>query len=147
MESVRTCHVEILTSEFEGFCLSLAESMGAGMPGVAMECGGVIEEYLHDGENGFVVPQGDLDAMADKIVLLQSNPDLWKKLSIAARKQIHDNYNLELFGKRYSELFCTLNNSDKTFRRWSAIRPVFVSNESVCSRIVEKCGKTLKIWE
>jgi glycosyltransferase involved in cell wall biosynthesis len=49
----------LLTSEFEGFPNVLLEAGAVGTPSIAFSCGGVVEEIIEDGINGFVVPDGD----------------------------------------------------------------------------------------
>ena len=61
------------TSEYEGFGLTLVEAMACGVPVVAMAVGGVTD-IVEDGVTGFLVPDGDLEAMLNAITRLTGNP-------------------------------------------------------------------------
>ncbi|HEX6589247.1 MAG TPA: N-acetyl-alpha-D-glucosaminyl L-malate synthase BshA [Longimicrobiales bacterium] len=74
----------LLPSETESFGLVALEAMACGVPVVATEVGGVPEVVTH-GENGFLVPVGDHQAMAEFAIRLLRDPELWHKASTAAR--------------------------------------------------------------
>lgn len=59
--------VGVLSSKAEGFANAILEYMAAGLPVVATEVGGVREAVI-DGESGFVVPAGDEQMMAQRII-------------------------------------------------------------------------------
>ena len=58
-----------LSSNYEGFPYVLLEAMAAGLPVVATRVGGT-EMTIAEGENGFVVPVGDVDAFAKGLAKL-----------------------------------------------------------------------------
>lgn len=76
--------VGVLTSDSEGLSNSLVEYGLAGVPAVAFAVGGNAE-VVDEGATGFLVPPGDTDAMADRVVRLLREPDLRRRLSEAAR--------------------------------------------------------------
>lgn len=76
--------VLILTSECEGFGMVLTEAGTFGLPVVMFEIPGT-EEIIIDNENGFIVPQNDYDQMADRILQLMHDAELWKQMSSRAR--------------------------------------------------------------
>ncbi|MEI9897862.1 MAG: glycosyltransferase family 4 protein [Chthoniobacter sp.] len=57
----------------EPFGQVVIEAMAAGKPVVATNAGG-IPEIVVDGECGYLVPVGDVDAMAEKICALLADP-------------------------------------------------------------------------
>jgi glycosyltransferase involved in cell wall biosynthesis len=120
------CHVAILTSRWEGFCLSLAEAMALGLPAVAYSCGGVIEEYVVESKTGYIIPWGDAHSFAAAIGRLQADVELWTRLSVAAQRLICDRYSLNRFGDAYAEEFFAIKQTAAPFRRWSRLRRVFV---------------------
>ena len=58
----------------ESFGLISVEAMASGVPVVAFACGG-IPEVVVDGRNGFVVPVGDSQMMAERIDYLINNTE------------------------------------------------------------------------
>ena len=58
----------LLTSEFEGFPNVLLEAGAVGTPSIAFACGGVVEEIITDGINGFIVKDGDEAAFSAAIL-------------------------------------------------------------------------------
>jgi glycosyltransferase involved in cell wall biosynthesis len=51
--------------------------------------------YLKNGINGFVVAQGDINGMAEKIVLLLDNTEMLKQFSLAAKLEIETNGHID----------------------------------------------------
>ncbi|UZW76163.1 glycosyltransferase [Alkalimarinus sediminis] len=139
-------HVELLVSEYEGFCLSLAESMGLGLPGVALECGGVINEYLIDGVTGYLIEGSDINRMAEQLSLIQSNPELWKTLSNQAAESIKEKYSKEKFINGYHNAFVAIPKGDFT-KGWPLCRPSYINHIRFSFRdLVEYAGKKLGMW-
>ena len=69
----------VLSSRFEGFPNVVLEAMACGMPVVAFECPGGINEIIEDGKNGYKVEPGDTIRLAEGIemaMLTEFNPGL-----------------------------------------------------------------------
>jgi glycosyltransferase involved in cell wall biosynthesis len=67
--------IYVCSSISEGLSLSILEAMASGKPIVATHVGGN-SELIADGSNGYLVPSGDQQALADKIqVLIKSKSD------------------------------------------------------------------------
>ncbi|MCA9774159.1 MAG: glycosyltransferase, partial [Myxococcales bacterium] len=73
-----------LTSTREAFGLVVAEAQATGLPAVVTACGGP-EEIVADRETGYVVPAGDEGAVAERLNLLLTDPNLRAEMGIAAR--------------------------------------------------------------
>jgi glycosyltransferase involved in cell wall biosynthesis len=80
-------------SRFEGLCLAVIEAQAAGLPVVATPVGG-IRETVVDGETGLLVPVGDAGALADAVCRLLEDPELGRKLAVAARARVHERFSL-----------------------------------------------------
>lgn len=70
----------VLSSFFEGFPNVLCEAMHAGLPCIATNCECGPAELIDDGENGFLVPVGDVDEMAEKLKLLMEKEELREQI-------------------------------------------------------------------
>lgn len=57
----------VMTSYYEGFPNVLIEANACGLPAIAFNVPGGLDEIIEDGVNGFLVPDGDLATMAAKI--------------------------------------------------------------------------------
>lgn len=75
----------VLSSRFEGFPLALLEAMGYGLPIVAFDCPCGPKDAISDHENGFLVPAGDVETMADKISFLIEHETVRKEMGRKAR--------------------------------------------------------------
>ncbi|WP_170297123.1 glycosyltransferase [Agromyces salentinus] len=64
----------LLTSHSEGFPLVIVEAMAAGCLPIAYDVPYGPADLIRDGRNGFLVPAGDVEALADAIVRLQRMP-------------------------------------------------------------------------
>lgn len=96
----------ILTSKIEGFGLVLIEAMACGLPCVAFEAPGP-NTIIQNGENGFLVKQGDIDVFAQKICKLIENKHLRNEMAINAILSIKK-YSLESCCEAWDKLFTKL---------------------------------------
>ncbi|WP_447907944.1 glycosyltransferase family 4 protein [Serratia fonticola] len=88
IEMYHRSDVFILPSSYETWALVGLESMSTGLPALMTKVGG-IPEYLSDGYNGFFVERNGKD-ISEKVNLLLKNNDLYKKVSINARKTANE---------------------------------------------------------
>ena len=82
--TLRRAHVFLLPSETESFGLAALEALSCGVPVVASRAGG-LPEVVRDGEDGFLLPVGDVDAMADAVGRILDDAALHRRLSATAR--------------------------------------------------------------
>ncbi len=80
-----------LSSDHEGFPNVVLEAMAAKLPVVATPCGD-IERMVTDGTTGYVVPSGDVGALADRIVTLAGSGELRARLGNAGRMVVEGSY-------------------------------------------------------
>ena len=80
MEKYKESSILLLTSRYEPFGLVLPEAMSCGLPVVAFDCPYGPRDIIHDGVDGFLVENRDLELFAEKVCLLMDNPDLRLKM-------------------------------------------------------------------
>ncbi|MBN1161372.1 MAG: glycosyltransferase family 4 protein [Dehalococcoidales bacterium] len=81
--------IYVSTSRSDSTSLSLQEAMACGLAPVVTDLP-ANREWITDGENGFVVPQEDYQALAEKIVYLLNNGEVRAKFGKINRKLIKD---------------------------------------------------------
>jgi D-inositol-3-phosphate glycosyltransferase len=70
--------VTVLPSYYESFGMVALEAMACGSPVIASRVGGLVTT-VRDGVTGFLVPDGDVEALAERIATLVADPELrWR---------------------------------------------------------------------
>jgi len=99
--------INVSTSFSDGTSASLLEAMILAVPSVVTQIPGN-EEWIEDGENGYLIPIRDSKSLAEKIVFLIRNNESRKKLGENARKtvgaRVHWRENMKVFDKLIQKL-------------------------------------------
>jgi len=95
--------VFVQVSDFEGTSVSMLEAMAHGLVPVVTAASSGIAGVIHDGANGFVVPVGDMAALARAIARLATEPGLLERLGQAAHESAQA-YALEPYRDRFVAL-------------------------------------------
>ena len=91
--------VYVSSSVSESFGKVLVEAMVSGLPVVATATTGS-QEVIEDGINGFLVPIGDNEALAKKVLYLLNNPDKAEEIAQAGKEMVRERFNQEkIIGK------------------------------------------------
>jgi glycosyltransferase involved in cell wall biosynthesis len=91
-------------SHREGMPISIIESMEFGLPAVVWDIPGC-NELVTEGENGYLPKFGDVQAAADDIDRLLSDPDLYDRVSKAAKLRFQQNHDVANYAPRYVEAY------------------------------------------
>jgi glycosyltransferase involved in cell wall biosynthesis len=83
--------VFVLPSANEGTPVTAIEALAAGRPVVATRVGG-IPDVVREGEDGFLVAQGDVAALADRLEQLAADPQLRERMGESARSRVRRRY-------------------------------------------------------
>ena len=106
----------VCTSQFEGFGLTIVEAMSCGLPVVSYDCDFGPGEIIEDGKDGFLVPVGDEDTLAERICSLIEDEGLRKRVGVAALEK-SKKYNIENLIRTWMELFEDLCYDKRIGRR------------------------------
>ncbi len=97
----------VLSSRFEGFGLVLAEAMSCGLPCVSFDCPYGPRDIITDGEDGFLVKNGNVEALSKSIEQLMVDESLRQSMGEKAIINVarYDSSNIM---NRWEELFSSL---------------------------------------
>ena len=73
-----------MTSAFEGYPNALLEALASGVPAVAYDCPTGPRALIRHGENGLLVPSGDVDELSSALKILMTQPGLRARLATLA---------------------------------------------------------------
>ncbi len=99
VEILNTCHIFVAPSvtgtdgNQDAPVNTLKEAMAMGLPVISTLHGG-IPELVEDGVSGFLVPERDADAIAQKLTYLIKHSQDWQKMGKAGRKRVEENYEI-----------------------------------------------------
>lgn len=95
--------VACLSSVHEGVPITLIEAMAAGLPVVATDCGS-IRDMVEDGEQGFVIPVGDVEGLADRLRILARDPLLRAQFGKSGRARVEGQFHIQNTAREYEEM-------------------------------------------
>jgi len=108
-ELLAAADVFVLTSLWEGLPRALVEAMKSGVPPVCYATDGV-EDLVRDGENGFLVAQGDTPALARRVLDLLNDKALRLKVGQAAAASIGEEFDIARMVRQQEDLYLRLLN-------------------------------------
>jgi glycosyltransferase involved in cell wall biosynthesis len=110
--------IYVHASKADTFPNTMLEALACGTPVVATAVGG-IPEQIKDGSTGFLVPPGDADAMADRIIKLLMDEDLCQHFAhqavVLARDRFSLDYQIDKYLTWYVEILKSWKERPKNF--------------------------------
>ena len=80
--------LSVCSSKFEGFGLVITEAMACGLPVVSFDCPWGPRAIISDGEDGMLVENGNVDKLAEALVLMIQNPKQRKAMADKAIENV-----------------------------------------------------------
>ena len=90
-----------------GAPVSLLEVQATGLPVVATTHAD-IPEVTRPGESAFLVPERDVDALAERLAFLLDHPELWPAMGQAGREHVQRSFDALAQGRKLEALYRSL---------------------------------------
>lgn len=97
----------VMSSNYEGFGMVLVEAMSCGVPVISFDCKCGPKDIIQPGINGLLVPNGDIQALADAMMKVMEDEAYRKMLSLNARKVV-DTYSEQAVMSQWILLFTSI---------------------------------------
>lgn len=94
--------VFVLSSKYETFGVVLVEALAMGLPVVSTACGGS-QDIVREGEDGFLVPVDDIDAMAQTMLKMKENRSAFDSKSIS--ESCKNRFSADAYVKSYAYVY------------------------------------------
>lgn len=94
----------VMSSHYEGFPMVMIEAMACGLPAVCFDfkCGP--RDIIVEGENGLIVPDGDIEGLAEAMMTLMEDEELRKRMGENA-KRVVETYSEEKVMRKWVSLY------------------------------------------
>jgi colanic acid/amylovoran biosynthesis glycosyltransferase len=60
---------------------------------------------IRDGQSGYLVPERDTDALAEKLGYLIEHPELWPEMGRKGRAYVEEHYDIDKLNDRLIEIY------------------------------------------
>jgi glycosyltransferase involved in cell wall biosynthesis len=113
--------ISVLFSDFEGMSISMLESMAQGCVPVVTDVSGAKEKITH-GKTGFIVPIGDVTAMARIIADLNADRPRLAQISAACISSLHDHTGFDAYDREFVNIMRQCMSRPSA--RWPATKAI-----------------------
>ncbi len=96
-----------MTSRYEGLPMALLEAQACGLPLVAYACKCGPRDVIRDGENGFLLAEGDKAGLTERLLRLINDAQLRRDMGQAAKRRSQD-FTEEVVMEQWLNLFAEL---------------------------------------
>lgn len=99
----------VLPSIAEGLSIAILEAMACGLPVIATQVGGNLELITH-GQNGWLIPPDDPEAIRNAILMFLRDKELRSRIGHQAMVYVNQNYTIAENAKKLYQLYRSLQN-------------------------------------
>jgi len=90
--------------DMEGQGLVLQEAQACGMPVISTLHNG-IPEGIQEGTSGFLVPEKDVNGLAERMEYLIEHPETWAEMGRCGRKFVEEKYDIKILNRRLENIY------------------------------------------
>lgn len=101
----------VITSKYEGFGLTILESLSSGVPVISYDFNYGPRELIINNKNGFIIENGNINELSQKIIEVLSDDKKTKRMSDFALNSI-DHYNKNVIKEQWKELLDYVSKAD-----------------------------------
>ena len=110
LKKMNDAHIFIISSvtakdgDQEGQGLVLQEAQAMGLPILSTYHNGIPEGVV-DKKSGFLVPERDVDALADRLNYLIEHPNTWQDMGKTGREFVEKKYDIKKLNQKLVEIY------------------------------------------
>ena len=96
--------IAVCSSRFEGFGMVIAEAMACGLPVVSFDCPWGPRAIISDGEDGLLVENGNVDKLAEALIMMIQHPEQRKTMADKAIENVQ-RFKMDQIAEKWKTLF------------------------------------------
>ncbi|UJS24298.1 glycosyltransferase family 4 protein [Thiothrix winogradskyi] len=100
---LQNCHIYVLPSYHEGMPRTVLEAMATGRPILTTDVPGCRETVI-PGENGYLVPKANAQALAERMIWFIENRDQWERMGKRSRELAEEKYDVHKVNAQLMEI-------------------------------------------
>ncbi|WP_020558614.1 glycosyltransferase family 4 protein [Thiofilum flexile] len=100
---LQNCHIYVLPSYHEGMPRTVLEAMATGRPILTTDVPGC-RETVTNGDNGYLVPKANAQALAERMIWFIENHDRWEHMGKRSRELAEEKYDVHKVNAKLLEI-------------------------------------------
>lgn len=100
---LQNCHIYVLPSYHEGMPRTVLEAMATGRPILTTDVPGCRETVIQ-GENGYLVPKANAQALAERMIWFIENREQWERMGKRSRELAEEKYDVHKVNAQLMEI-------------------------------------------